>query len=193
MPRVSKEAKAASHEKIIAAAARLFREKGIGATSVADVMKAAGLTHGGFYRHFRSKDDLAAAAIAHAFEDIARMLETAMRQNTGHAALAIYIERYLSERHAADPGSGCPIAAIGAEAARAPAAERAAFARGSERVMGLIAAAIGGNGQEASARASGLMALLAGTIVLARTTRSDRARRDILAAGRRLALQSLKD
>ncbi len=193
MPRASKEAKAASHEKIVTAAARLFRERGMEATTVADVMKAAGLTHGGFYRHFGSKDELAAAAITRAFDDIAALLETAMRENTGQAALSAYIGRYLSEHHATDPGSGCPIAALGAEAARGSAAERDALARGSERIRGLIATAIGNeNSDETRAKADALLSLLAGTMVLARAAPSPQMRQDILSSGRRLALQSLK-
>ena len=77
MPRMSEAEKQRSHSRIVDAAARLFRKRGIEATSVADVMKAAGMTHGGFYRHFASKADLVAAAFQHAVDDVVAKVEQA--------------------------------------------------------------------------------------------------------------------
>ncbi|MEL6618022.1 MAG: helix-turn-helix domain-containing protein, partial [Pseudomonadota bacterium] len=77
MPKMSADEKRQSHERILKAASRLFRERGIEATSVADVMKAAGLTHGGFYRHFSSKDALVAAAFGHAVDEVLSAVEAA--------------------------------------------------------------------------------------------------------------------
>ena len=77
MPRMSEAEKRKSHRRILDAASRLMREKGIGSTSVSDVMKAARLTHGGFYRHFSSKDELVAAAFQHAVDDVVKGIEAA--------------------------------------------------------------------------------------------------------------------
>jgi AcrR family transcriptional regulator len=84
MPRVSNEEKQRNHNKIVDAAARLFRENGIEMTSVADVMKAAGLTHGGFYRHFGSKEDLISAALDRAVDDVLKEGEEAPEGQRAH-------------------------------------------------------------------------------------------------------------
>ena len=101
-------------------AARSFRERGGDSSGIGTVMKKAGLTKGGFYRHFRSKDDLFVEAVARALDDMARgMLEVAQSAPEGQALRAI-IERYLSPRHANSPGMGCVLAALGPEFARKP-------------------------------------------------------------------------
>lgn len=191
MPRVSREAKAASHARILEVAARQFRERGIGSTGVADVMKAAGLTHGGFYRHFETKDDLAAAAIARAFDESIGVLEAGLAKGGGRPALVDYVNRYLSEQHVANPGVGCPIVTLGTEAARGSPAERMAIAAGIDRIVGRLAEGIGGEGVQARQRASGLLSLLVGTVVLARSASTADQMRDILTAGRQLAERCL--
>src|SRR5262249_57233524 len=97
--------------RIVRAAACEFREKGIVATSLADLMKAAGMTHGGFYKHFESKDQLIAEACAEATQELMQRMET---QPTISAAVA----GYLSTRHRDTPASGCPFSTIGSELAR---------------------------------------------------------------------------
>ena len=107
--RYSPEHKAENREKILSMAARSFRERGGDSSGIGTVMKKAGLTKGGFYRHFKSKDDLFVEAVARALDDMARgMLEVAQSAPEGQALRAI-IERYLSPRHANSPGNGlCP-------------------------------------------------------------------------------------
>ena len=118
--RYSPEHKAENRDKILSMAARSFRERGGDSSGIGTVMKKAGLTKGGFYRHFRSKDDLFVEAVARALDDMARgMLEVAQSAPEGQALRAI-IERYLSPRHANSPGMGCVLAALGAEFARKP-------------------------------------------------------------------------
>ncbi|HEY9104043.1 TetR/AcrR family transcriptional regulator [Chitinimonas sp.] len=116
--RVSREKAAESRERILDTAARLFREKGFDGIGVADLMKAAGLTHGAFYGHFSSKEDLMAQAAErasrHAVEDMQSMVD----QREDLAPLAAVAQRYLSPAHAANPGVGCVIAALGADIAR---------------------------------------------------------------------------
>src|SRR5437762_13120318 len=118
------EQKAETHEKILAVAARSFREHGSDGNGIGPVMKELGLTKGGFYRHFESKDDLFVEAVARAFDDMGRgMLEVARSAPEGQALRAM-IERYLSPRHANSPGMGCVISALGPELARKPLSVR---------------------------------------------------------------------
>jgi TetR/AcrR family transcriptional regulator, transcriptional repressor for nem operon len=122
--RYSPEHKAESHENILSVAARSFRERGGDSSGVGTVMKKAGLTKGGFYRHFESKDDLFVEAVARALDETGRgMVEVAKSAPEGQALRAI-IDRYLSVGHANSPGSGCVRAALGPELARKPVAVR---------------------------------------------------------------------
>jgi len=116
--KVSREQVQQNREHIVAAAARLFRERGFDGVSVAEVMKAAGLTHGGFYGHFESKDALRREALA--FSE-----PTAGSGRTDFRSAARYADEYLSKRHRDDRGGGCPVAALGPEVARASADIRA--------------------------------------------------------------------
>jgi TetR/AcrR family transcriptional repressor of nem operon len=109
--RVSREKAAENRERIVETASRLFREKGVDGVGIDAIMSGAGLTHGGFYGHFGSKDDLLAAAVW-------RALERSAEKQSRYASLAELVEGYLSERHLADRAEGCPIAALGAEMAR---------------------------------------------------------------------------
>lgn len=116
--------KAETHERILAAAARSFRTCGSQNNGIARVMKELGLTKGGFYRHFRSKGDLYAAAIARAFEETGnRHVAIAETAPKGQELRAI-IEYYLSPEHANHPETGCPLALMAGEFARQPAAIR---------------------------------------------------------------------
>lgn len=118
--RYSPEHKAQSHEKILSAAARSFREHGGDSSGIGTVMKKVGLKKGGFYRHFTSKENLFVEAVARAFEEMGKgMLEAAKAAPEGQALRAM-IEHYLSIRHANSPGMGCVIAALGPEFARKP-------------------------------------------------------------------------
>src|SRR6201998_747338 len=116
--RYSPEHKAQNHENILSVAARSFREHGGDNSGIGTVMKKAGLTKGGFYRHFQSKDDLFVEAVARAFDEMGSgMLEVARSAPEGQALRAI-IERYLSTGHANSPGMGCVLAALGPELTR---------------------------------------------------------------------------
>ena len=122
--RYSPEHKAQNHESILSVAARSFREHGGDSSGIGTVMKKVGLTKGGFYRHFKSKDDLFVEAMARAIDETAKsMVEAAKSAPEGQALRAI-IERYLSVGHANSPGSGCVRAALGPELARKPIAVR---------------------------------------------------------------------
>jgi len=122
--RYSLEHKAQNHEKILSAAARSFRERGGDSSGIGTVMKKVGLKKGGFYRHFKSKDDLFVEAVARALDETGRgMVEVAKSAPKGQALQAI-IERYLSVGHANSTGSGCVRAALGPELARKPLSVR---------------------------------------------------------------------
>ena len=122
--RYSPEHKAKNHENILSVAARAFRERGGDSSGIGTVMKKVGLGKGGFYRHFKSKDDLFVEAVARALDETGRgMVEVAKSAPEGQALRAI-IERYLSVGHANSPGTGCVRAALGSELARKPVAVR---------------------------------------------------------------------
>jgi TetR/AcrR family transcriptional regulator, transcriptional repressor for nem operon len=122
--RYSVEHKARNHDKILSVAARSFREHGGDSSGIGTVMKKVGLTKGGFYRHFKSKDDLFVEAVARALDEMGRgTLEVANSAPEGQALRAI-IERYLSAGHANSLGTGCVLSALGPELARKPVGVR---------------------------------------------------------------------
>ena len=127
------------HTEIVAKAATMLRERGIDGLSVADLMQAAGLTHGGFYRHFASKDALVAEATTAAFASFVERIERGIAKNGPASALRDYVADYLSLGHIANPAAGCPIAAYGTDVARQGPPIRDAYARGLDRMCLAIA------------------------------------------------------
>ncbi|MFD7472406.1 TetR/AcrR family transcriptional regulator [Streptomyces sp. NPDC059837] len=121
MGRVSQAQAQKNRRHVVAIASRMFREKGT-AVSVADLMKAAGLTHGGFYKQFASKEDLVDEAIAHAFDEQAAHSAVAPEEQAGEheAARRTLIEDYLSVWHRDHPGEGCPVSGFAADLGREP-------------------------------------------------------------------------
>ena len=181
MPRMSAEEKRKSHERILKAASRLFRQNGVEATSVADVMQAAGLTHGGFYRHFDSKEALISAAFRQAVDEVLPEDEAAGEGAQRTAARQAYVNRYLSKEHAEDRATGCPLAAMGAEIARLDGGAEDEASDALERMARLLVA------DDQSAIETGLAttALLLGTITLARLAKTEELSRMALEAGKR--------
>lgn len=116
--RYSAEHKARSHERILSTAARSFRERGGDSSGIGTVMKKVGLKKGGFYRHFKSKDDLFVEAVARALDETGRGMEDVAKAAPEGQAVRAIIERYLSIGHLNSPGSGCVRAALGPELAR---------------------------------------------------------------------------
>lgn len=163
MPRMSEEEKQRSHGRIVDAAARLFRERGIESTSVADVMKAAGMTHGGFYRHFASKEDLVAAALRHAVDGVVSKIENAGSQSEKAAERAGYIEDYLSSTHVHEWGKGCPLASLGVEVARQKGSQHEEGAAAVRRMAALLPSDPANKTQGFA-----MMALMMGALQLAR-------------------------
>ncbi|OJJ13570.1 hypothetical protein BKI51_06140 [Alphaproteobacteria bacterium AO1-B] len=183
MPRVSNEEKQRNHNKIVDAAARLFRENGIEMTSVADVMKAAGLTHGGFYRHFGSKEGLISAALDRAVDDVLKEGEEAPEGAARALARDAYIARYLSEDHLSGRGKGCPLAALGTELVRMNGAPQDAAKNAVDRTVRLLNLGEGKRGPKGQA----VLALLLGSAVLARLTDGDDDKAKMLEAAKTAA------
>lgn len=172
--RVTREQFRENRRRILDAAGRLFREKGFSTVTVAEVMEAAGLTHGGFYGHFASKEDLAAQALAGA-------LTPAPREPGAAPDLAGFVAAYLSAAHRDRPGTGCALAALGSEAARQPAPVRRAFTEGLEARLARMQEALP-EGDRAAALAA--VSSLVGALVLARAVDDPALSDEILAAAR---------
>jgi TetR/AcrR family transcriptional repressor of nem operon len=169
--RYSPEHKAQNHENILSVAARSFREHGGDTSGIGTVMKKVGLTKGGFYRHFESKDDLFVEAVARAFDEMGRgMLEIAKSAPEGRA-LRSMIEYYLSARHANSPGVGCVVAALGPELARKPLAVRrrieASLDAYRERLLPFVP---GHTREEKLEKCRLLFSSMAGVLMMARIT-----------------------
>ena len=177
------EAKAETHKAILDKASRLFRERGVEGTSVGDVMAEAGLTHGGFYRHFENKEALVAATLRATFDAIRAELETRASQVGTEAAVRDYFEHYLSDEHLAHPGYGCPVPSLGADVARAGAPLKAEFGAGLRRTMTAMAAGLTGSEDERRRRAIREIAMRVGAIVIARASDAETAS-EVLAACR---------
>jgi len=127
--RVSKEKAAQNRDRILNSAARLFRERGIAATGVDSITEDAGLTHGGLYSQFGSKETIAAEAIRFALVRSKRVWARALERNPGEGALPAIVDGYLSRAHRDAPGTGCVVAALGPDIARQPRRVRQAFTR----------------------------------------------------------------
>ncbi len=182
--RVSREQMAENRERILDTAATLFRERGFDGVGVADVMKAVGLTHGGFYGHFSSKDDLAAQALGRAFVHSGQSAAEA-RASEPQAPRRAIIDRYLSPAHRDDPGRGCPVAALGSDTARQGEASRLAATEGVRAaIKGLCAITPGATADERRTSAIASYATLVGALVLARMVDDAALSDEILAAAR---------
>jgi TetR/AcrR family transcriptional repressor of nem operon len=149
--RKSREESAQTRKRIVTAAATEFRKNGIVATGLNDLMKAAGLTHGGFYKHFESKDQLVTEACAEAVEKIIEFL-------TNAAAGTPATEAYLSTSHRDNPSAGCPLSAIGSELGRNDEKTRAVATEGFLKLVDIMAGQFG-KAKRADARRKALVAV----------------------------------
>lgn len=166
--RVSREKFAENRERILDVAATLFRKKGFDGIGLADIMKAAGLTHGGFYGHFDSKDDLEAqatrVALARNSENWGRLIESAPDR-----PLSALIDSYLSHGHRDNLEKGCTFAALGADVGRHGVAVRSAFTAGLGPIIEVVSKTVPGRTQAVRRRkAITTMAEMIGALILAR-------------------------
>lgn len=167
--RVSREQFLQNREKILEAAGRLFRERGFEAVGVADVMKAAGLTHGGFYGHFKSKDDLIAQAMGVVGRPFAEQWDRLVEAE-GAQALGAIADQYLGDAHCRAVGSGCPIAALGPEIARLSPEAREGVTRSMKDIVAVLQKAEPGAAPEARRAALRAYASWIGALVVARVS-----------------------
>jgi TetR/AcrR family transcriptional repressor of nem operon len=189
--KVSREKAAENRERIIDAAGTLFRANGFAGIGVADIMKAAELTHGGFYGHFASKDDLAAQASRRSLARAAAKWER-IAAASPEKAYAALLANYLTSTHRDDPGRGCAFASLSADAARGGKAVRAAFADGLRPFLDTLAESIPGRSKAARRRkAVATMASLVGAVTLARAVGDQRLSDEILAAVHRELLATV--
>jgi AcrR family transcriptional regulator len=162
-------AKAQTHERIVAVAARAIRRTGYDGTGVADLMKEAGLTHGAFYTHFASREALLAEATGHACTESAAAATQAVAALPPDRALQSMLAAYLSEAHLRNVEQGCPLTALGSETPRQTPEVRRATTRYIKEMADLVARQLPDWGQpQAHDRALVTMAALVGALVLAR-------------------------
>lgn len=169
--------------RIVEAAGRLFREHGFDSVGVDAIMHAAGLTHGGFYTHFASKEALVAEAASDALGRSAARWEALARGHPAAAALERIVASYLDPTHVAAPARGCLLTALGAEVARHPAA-RPGVTAAIRTMLDALARCVPGRRRE---RAAAAFCTLVGAVVLARASDDPDLSAEILAAARAAA------
>jgi TetR/AcrR family transcriptional repressor of nem operon len=158
-----------TREKVLKAAARAIRTQGPHRVGVAGVMRAAGLTHGGFYAHFESKDDLVAAAIGQMFEQARARFHNEVKDYPPARALGAYIDFYLSPRHRDARSSGCPIPTLAADLPRLDRAARGRFSAGVAALTSSVASRLEElRHAEPEALARSVVAEMVGALSLAR-------------------------
>ena len=180
--RVSREKFAESRKRILDAAATLFRETGFDGIGLSDIMKAAGLTHGGFYGHFGSKEDLEAQALslalARSVADWSQLVDSAAAR-----PLAALAGQYFSADHRENVGEGCPFAALGSDTARRGERVRSAFTAGLEPFLALLSNVIPRRSKAQRRRkAIAILAEMVGAMILARAVNDPALSDEILAA-----------
>jgi TetR/AcrR family transcriptional repressor of nem operon len=188
--RYSKEHKLETHARIVKKASVRLREKGAHGIGVADLMKDAGLTHGGFYAHFDSREALVVEAFGYAMDRSVAHWRKKAEQTPIDKRLAAIVDSYLTPTHRDDPGHGCAIPALSAEIARESPKTRKAFAAKLEQMIEMIAAQIPDVPRKSARKqAMASLATMMGTLVLARVAGSGEFSDDILGAGRDAVLE----
>ena len=164
----SKAQKTRTHKRIVSIASKRFREKGLSGFGIAELMKEAGLTVGGFYKHFDSRDDLVAEAVNSAFGGWQRRVDAA-KSGGPSVSLAKLIDEYLNETHRDNPGAGCAFSALAPEIARSDKRTRSLTSEQVRRDVQLIATMLPDRDKrEARSRAILIFSALVGAMALAR-------------------------
>lgn len=191
--KVSKEQVALNRARIVDTAARLFRQKGYDGIGVADLMKSAGLTHGGFYGHFASKEDLLAEATAHALTRSVQRWQQKAAAASPAEALANIADHYLSTTHRDQPEHGCAVTALGPDVARLGPAVRSALTAGAAGQIAVLEQCLANGAADTAAdaeasevrrQALATYAAMVGAMVLARAVDDNALSEEILAAVR---------
>ena len=182
-----------SHAAIVLAAARLLRERGIAGARVADVMGAAGLTVGGFYAHFASKEALVDDALRRTGRATREKLFGGLESKPPDARAVVVVKRYLSEAHRDQEAGGCPLPAVASEIATTASAHREVLAEELEAFAGELAEAMpAGAAPARRQRALGALAIMVGGLSLARAVRGTPLSDEILRASRGFAARALE-
>jgi TetR/AcrR family transcriptional repressor of nem operon len=183
--RYSKEHKQETHARIVKRASIRLREKGAHGIGVADLMKEAGLTHGGFYAHFDSREALVIEAFAYAMDRSTERWRKMAEQTPPEKRLAAIVESYLTTIHRDDPGHGCAVPTLGAEIARESLKTRKAFSAKLEQMIDMMADQVADVPRKtARKQAMATLATMIGALVLSRIAGSGEFSDEILGAGR---------
>lgn len=186
----SKAQKTRTHKRIVGIASKRFREKGLAGFGIAELMKEAGLTVGGFYKHFGSRDDLVTEAVNSAFGAWQHRVDAA---NSGGPSVSIakLIDEYLNEKHRDNPGSGCAFSALAPEIARSDKRTRSLTSEQVRSDVQLIATLLRGRDKRAArSRAILMFSALVGAMSLARAVSDEALSREILETVRELLKNS---
>jgi TetR/AcrR family transcriptional repressor of nem operon len=162
----SQAEKAASRERVLRMAARKVRAEGVTRPGITDLMKEAGLTHGGFYKHFTSRDDLISQAAALALAEGAAKMERAARKDAQEPRSGL-IDSYLSKQHRDAPGAGCALVTLGAAAGRGDQRFKEAYEQQVRAYLDLIAG-LDDTSEEARAEAMLVLSALVGAMLMSR-------------------------
>lgn len=165
--RRTREDAAESRRRIVAEALRLVGERGAEKVSVADVMSAAGMTHGGFYVHFASKEALLTEVVREAFNRMLNYLDE-LGPDEKRAALQRYVDSYVSMGHVDDLAGGCPIIGLGPDALKSGGASREALKVGATRTVNALSESFFAESDDSRAKAMQTLATMIGSVVLAR-------------------------
>ena len=193
--RKSKAETAKTHERILEAASAQFLSHGITDAGLARLMRAAGLTHGGFYRHFASKDQLVSEACSQAVRSLTSGLKSKIEGKPPGQALPLLLGKYVSRSHRDQPATGCVLAALGSELARADAKTREAATEGFLGLSRLIAKQlknVPAKKAEAEVQSMAIAAAMIGAITVARIVPDSRISNSILVGTRDHILKSLR-
>jgi TetR/AcrR family transcriptional repressor of nem operon len=192
--RRSREEAAETRRSIVKTAGVRFRQNGICETGLADLMEGAGLTHGGFYRHFNSKDQLVSEASEDAFAAKIGKMEAAASTAKGRKALEAMVNDYLSAEHRKDRAHGCPLAALGSELARS---EKSTGSTATKGILGMIDAVAERMGdpdtERANKSASVFLATMLGALTISRIVSDPKVSNEILAAARQIVFLGVTD
>ena len=187
--RYSREHKVETHARIVKKASVRLREKGAHGVGVADLMKEAGLTHGGFYAHFDSREALVIEAFAYAMDRSTERWRKMAEQMSPEQRLATIVDTYLSRTHRDDPGHGCVVPALAAEIARESPKTRKAFAVKLEQMIDMMAdQLLDVPRKTARKQALAILATMMGTMVMSRIAGTGEFSGEILEAGREAVL-----
>lgn len=189
--RYEREHRARTHQRIVRNASRRFRAEGLHGPGVIKLMKASGLTHGGFYKHFKSKDDLIVEAVEESVREIREQLMVWAKQANPGEAWKELVKRYLSSEHCDHPEVGCPMAALAADIARTPPQVRKRIRASMENYRKqLLEFMPGANDTEREKNFTLIFTAMVGAITVARTMSAGEDRQRVLTLARNHLLES---